>query len=48
MSAVELGASSIEKHFSLSRSNKGPDSTFFMEPAELIDLVSNAFQSGNL
>ncbi len=32
--AVTLGACIIEKHFTLSRSMKGPDSAFSMEPAE--------------
>jgi N-acetylneuraminate synthase len=35
VAAVALGACVIEKHFTLSRSNKGPDSEFSIEPAEL-------------
>ena len=35
ITAVALGASVIEKHFTLSRDNKGPDSTFSLEPDEL-------------
>ena len=42
-SAVALGATAIEKHFTLSRKNKGPDSEFSMEPDELIDLVSSVY-----
>jgi N-acetylneuraminate synthase len=33
--AVALGAKVIEKHFTDSRKNKGPDSAFSLEPAEL-------------
>lgn len=35
VAAVALGACVIEKHFTLSRSDKGPDSEFSIEPAEL-------------
>jgi N-acetylneuraminate synthase len=35
VAAVSLGACIIEKHFTLSRANKGPDSDFSIEPAEL-------------
>ena len=37
--AVSLGACAIEKHFTIDRSDEGPDSSFSMEPSELIDLV---------
>jgi N-acetylneuraminate synthase len=35
VAAVALGACAIEKHFTLSRSDKGPDSEFSIEPTEL-------------
>lgn len=35
VAAVSLGACFIEKHFTLSRADKGPDSEFSIEPAEL-------------
>jgi pseudaminic acid synthase len=35
VAAVALGACAIEKHFTLSRADKGPDSEFSIEPAEL-------------
>lgn len=40
VAAVALGAAAIEKHFTLSRSEKGVDSEFSLEPAELAALVS--------
>jgi N-acetylneuraminate synthase len=33
--AVALGACAIEKHFTISRAEKGPDSEFSIEPSEL-------------
>jgi N-acetylneuraminate synthase len=41
ITAVALGASAIEKHFTLSRQDKGPDSAFSMEPGELKNLVAD-------
>ncbi len=38
--AIALGACVIEKHFTLSRADKGPDSEFSLEPAELSRLCS--------
>ena len=37
--AVALGASAIEKHFTISRADKGPDSEFSIEPNELKKLA---------
>lgn len=42
VAAVALGASIIEKHFILSRSEIGPDSSFSIEPDELSHLCSEA------
>ncbi|MCX7000430.1 MAG: pseudaminic acid synthase [Candidatus Sumerlaeota bacterium] len=39
VAAVALGAVMIEKHFTLSRANKGPDSFFSIEPKELREMV---------
>jgi pseudaminic acid synthase len=41
IAAVVLGAKVIEKHFTLSRSVKTPDSFFSIEPKELQGLVAN-------
>jgi N-acetylneuraminate synthase len=40
IASVALGASAIEKHFTLSRNDKGPDSEFSIEPNELVELVN--------
>jgi len=39
VAAVALGATVIEKHFTLQRADGGVDSTFSMEPAEMAQLV---------
>lgn len=41
LAAVSLGAKLIEKHFTLSRKYKTPDSFFSLEPQELKSLVEN-------
>jgi N-acetylneuraminate synthase len=37
--AIALGAAAIEKHFTINRADKGPDSDFSMEPNELKGLI---------
>jgi pseudaminic acid synthase len=39
VAAVTLGACVIEKHFTLSRNNPSPDSSFSLEPAEFREMV---------
>jgi N-acetylneuraminate synthase len=39
VAAVVLGASIVEKHFSLSREDPGPDSAFSLEPSEFKEMV---------
>ena len=39
--AVALGATIIEKHFTLSRSMKGPDHKSSLEPKELLEMINN-------
>ncbi len=41
IAAVAMGASVIEKHFTLTRLEKGPDSDFSIEPRELKNLIKN-------
>ena len=46
--AVALGACIVEKHFTLSRANPGPDSAFSMEPSEfrtMVDAIRQAEQA---
>jgi pseudaminic acid synthase len=42
VAGVALGACVIEKHFTLSRADKGPDCEFSLEPAELTRLCQDA------
>jgi len=44
VAAVALGGRIVEKHFCLSRSESGPDSSFSMEPAEFAEMVSSIRQ----
>jgi N-acetylneuraminate synthase len=41
VAAVALGAAIIEKHFTISRADGGPDADFSLEPAELTQLVAD-------
>lgn len=41
VAAAALGANLLEKHFTLDRSQTGPDHSFAIEPAELRDLVAH-------
>lgn len=42
VAAIALGATTIEKHFTLKRADGGADSAFSMEPEEFADLVMQA------
>lgn len=45
VAAVALGATVIEKHFTLNRADGGVDSTFSLEPAEMSELVVETRQA---
>ncbi|MGM0695003.1 MAG: pseudaminic acid synthase [Pseudomonadota bacterium] len=45
VAAVALGACVIEKHFTLNRKDKGPDSEFSIEPEELKRLCQDTFDA---
>ena len=42
ITSVAMGASIIEKHFTLNRSNGGPDDSFSLEPADLFALCRDS------
>ena len=42
ITSVAMGASIIEKHFTLNRSGGGPDDSFSLEPAELAALCKDS------
>ena len=42
LASIALGASIIEKHFTLDRAGNGPDDSFSLEPGDLTDLCSQA------
>ncbi|MFJ1340582.1 pseudaminic acid synthase [Pseudomonas caricapapayae] len=45
VAAVALGACVIEKHFTISRNDKGPDSEFSIEPEELQRLCKDSYDA---
>ena len=47
IASVAMGASIIEKHFTLDRSGGGPDDSFSLEPTQLKDLCLSAREAWN-
>lgn len=47
IASVALGASIIEKHFTLNRNGNGPDDSFSLEPPELANLCTHARTAWN-
>lgn len=45
ITSVALGASIIEKHFTLDRNGGGPDDSFSMEPEHLLDLTESVYSA---
>ncbi|AIQ95512.1 pseudaminic acid synthase [Prochlorococcus sp. MIT 0604] len=45
VAATAIGASVIEKHFTIDSSDKGPDSDFSIEPSELRKLCENTYKT---
>jgi len=43
VASIPLGACMIEKHVTLDRNDKGPDSEFSLEPAELVTLCQDTY-----
>ena len=43
IASIALGACAIEKHFIIDRNQKGPDSSFSIEPKELDELVKTSY-----
>ncbi len=46
VASVALGATVIEKHFTLNRADGGVDSAFSIEPAEMVQLVTETERAG--